>query len=270
VWDGEKKMMTCPKCGYEQEQAETCIRCGIIIEKYWEMRDRSPYASSSPYHRSGRTKSRKKIPSGKSPLFSVLLILSLIVGGIYYYWKTHLALYYGGGIVAPNQPQQTYISSAKPISSKNCRIIPLAKFSIEARVLSKKQYDSGRESELSPVDLVLGWGPMSDNSVIRRIVITQSNRWYHWSVFEFPIPQRQIETNSANMHMIPTNSSIAQCLDEVRKGDLIAIQGYLVQVNCHDSWHWKSSLTREDVGDGACELIWVEQLTISKKPFPPS
>ena len=27
-------MMACPKCGFEQEKALTCFRCGIAIEKY--------------------------------------------------------------------------------------------------------------------------------------------------------------------------------------------------------------------------------------------
>ena len=27
-----------------------------------------------------------------------------------------------------------------------------------------------------------------------------------------------------------------------------------------DGWRWRSSLTREDTGAGACELVWVERI----------
>ncbi len=30
----ETVMMACPKCGFEQEKALICLRCGIAIEKY--------------------------------------------------------------------------------------------------------------------------------------------------------------------------------------------------------------------------------------------
>ncbi len=27
-------------------------------------------------------------------------------------------------------------------------------------------------------------------------------------------------------------------------------------------WRWKSSLTRKDTGNGACELVWVKQMKV--------
>jgi hypothetical protein len=32
----------------------------------------------------------------------------------------------------------------------------------------------------------------------------------------------------------------------------------LVEADGRDGWKWRSSLTRDDTGDGACELMWVE------------
>ena len=56
-----------------------------------------------------------------------------------------------------------------------------------------------------PEDLALGWGRMSDSDVLAKIDITQSGRFYYWHVDDFPIPRREIETSSANMHMIPSD-----------------------------------------------------------------
>jgi hypothetical protein len=80
---------------------------------------------------------------------------------------------------------------------------------------------------------------------------------------EFPIPRREIETQSANMHMIPADSRIEKTLKSIRPGQKIRLSGDLVEANASDGWHWKSSLTREDTGNGACEVIYVKSISVS-------
>ena len=41
----------------------------------------------------------------------------------------------------------------------------------------------------------------------------------------------------------------------------IRLSGQLVRVDGDDGFTWSSSLSREDTGNGACELIWIEQLS---------
>ncbi|WP_211233692.1 hypothetical protein [Zooshikella ganghwensis] len=103
---------------------------------------------------------------------------------------------------------------------------------------------------------------MSDESVINNITFSQSNRWYYWRTDAFPIPRREIETSSANMHMIPANEFVEDALKSVKKGDIIQLVGSLVNVDANDGWRWRSSMTRTDTGGGSCELIWVENLSI--------
>jgi len=165
---------------------------------------------------------------------------------------------HGPGVLAPDSPIQNNVEDAEQIIFKDYLIKPLAEFSIKARVLSVKRYSS----DLSPVDLALGWGSMSDESIINNISITQSNRWYHWYCEEFPIPRREIETNSANIHLIPAIPEITDQIKQVRKGNIVELHGYLVDVKGPDGLRWKSSLTREDTGDHSCELIWVESISL--------
>ena len=54
-------------------------------------------------------------------------------------------------------------------------------------------------------------------------------------------------------------------LDEVYKGSLIEMKGYLVEITTADGWHWRSSLRRDDTAGGSCELFWVEELVIFDK-----
>lgn len=133
----------------------------------------------------------------------------------------------------------------------------------EFRVLSKENYNFGRESEISPVDFALGWDKMADPEVYKQLSIRQSNRWYHWRYENAPpIPVREIEMQSANTHLIPASKLIAKQLKAIDQDDLIYLKGQLVEVKSSDGWTWRSSLSREDTGGGACELMLVEEVRV--------
>lgn len=148
--------------------------------------------------------------------------------------------------------------SLSPFRLEGATLQPLAGFSIEARVLSREDYSLGREADYSPTDLALGWGRMSDAAVLSRLDISQSSRWYHYRWHgDPPIPPDEIVRSSANMHMIPSDATVAASLRAVEPGKRVRIDGWLVQVDASDGWHWRSSTTREDSGDGACEVVYV-------------
>jgi len=170
----------------------------------------------------------------------------------------------GPGVMAPQAPLQERISSAKPFAFKEYMLTPMANFEIHAKVLSKEDYSYGREADLSPTDLALGWGRMSDESVLGHLSVSQSSRWYRWETSELPIPRREIEVSSANMHMIPRDEEVASALKEVHIGEIVRLRGKLVSVNASDGWHWVSSLSRTDTGGGACELVYLEEIKIEE------
>ena len=154
--------------------------------------------------------------------------------------------------------QSSLPSGVGPFRLQAATLRPLAGFSIDARVLSRQDYDSGREADLSPTDLALGWARMREDAVLDRLDISQSGRWYfyRWSG-DPPLPADEIARSSANMHLIPADDTVARTLGEVRDGDRVRIDGWLVQADAPDGWTWRSSLSRDDTGEGACEVIYV-------------
>jgi len=186
----------------------------------------------------------------------------LIIGGLlfgFYFWSGR-EIARPAGVLVPEQPVQRQVYSSSVREKRGFRIALLASFDIRGRVIGAERYHFDRGAALSPVDLALGWGPMSDSAVLKQLNFYQGGRFYSWSARSFPLPRNIIETHSANMHMIPATDDIERRLKSIRAGNLVHIKGYLVEVTGKDGFRWKSSLTRDDSGGGACELIWVESL----------
>lgn len=166
------------------------------------------------------------------------------------------------GVLVKEPPVQVVLDPPIYIEKDDYIITAKASFNLKGRILSIENYSTGRESDLSPIDFALGWGPMSDQAVLDKIEISQSRRWYRWETDKFPIPRRQIEINSANMHIIPANDKVEDKLNDLYQGNVVQLIGYLVYVKGKDNWFWKSSLTREDTGNHACEVFYVEEVTL--------
>jgi len=194
-----------------------------------------------------------------------LIALAILIVVLIYFFYPETVVTYPAGITAPDQPKQTSISVIKKWELDEFYFNALAEYQIKARVLSRNNFSIGKESEISPFDLALGWGPMSDQSVIDKIDISQSNRWYRWRADVLPIPAREISLNSANVHIIPKNETIKDKFDDVYSGSLIEMKGYLLEITTADGWRWKSSLKRDDTAGGSCELFWVEDLLVFDK-----
>lgn len=161
-----------------------------------------------------------------------------------------------------DEPQQT--DTDKPsFAFKNYSVKPLANFVIRARILSATHYSLDASSELSPIDLALGWNRMADPNVYNALNISQGGRWYHYTWRDSPpIPLQEIIESSANMHMIPADESVARVLNQATSDKFIKIKGMLVEITNSKGWFWRSSLTRKDSGGGACEVVFVEAAAI--------
>jgi hypothetical protein len=169
------------------------------------------------------------------------------------------------GVLAPDDPIQENLLHGPHFQVGEYDLQALARFELDARVLSAEHYRRDRESELAPVDLALGWGPMSSNEVLGALHISQGGRFfqYSWSsTRDLPVSPAQIGTHASNMHMIPLDSTTRETLLAAKRGNLVHLSGWLVEARAKDGWHWRSSLSRGDTGGGACELVAVEHVDL--------
>ncbi len=251
--------VVCPKCGHQQEDTFECHQCGIIFHKY---KEKPPMSRSPTVHLGSPARSAKTATDYQS-LGKLVVAVGLMAIAIFLLlrWYTHRPIIHGPGMIAPRIPIQINLRQKLSFRYKDYVITPLAMFDLEARVLGIKKYRFDRQADLSPYDVALGWGRMSDETVLNALSITQSNRFYYWWGKRFPISGQAIAVSSANMHLIPANQDITKQLRRVRKGHVVSIKGFLVRADV-GNWHWISSMTRQDTGAGACELIWVQNFAI--------
>lgn len=166
------------------------------------------------------------------------------------------------GIITPAEPSQTALARPVRWNKDGFVIDALAGFELRARVILKADYnDFG--ARIAPVDLALGWGPLSDSRVLDALNVYQSDRFYFFEAKDqWPLPLENVGYYSANMHMIPANPTVERALYGLKSGNIVHLRGYLVHVDGPDGFTWTSSLTRTDAGNGACELVWVESLEV--------
>lgn len=160
------------------------------------------------------------------------------------------------GKVTTLAPVQTP-TAAPPFQKNGYTLTPVADFIVTARLLSKSIYRFDHESELAPVDYALGWLSMSTPRILEKIDISQTGRTYRWYTDDYPMPREDIESQSANMHLIPATPEIEAQLKAMPENSLVRLTGHLVNITSPQGWHWDTSQTRYDTGDGACEVIYV-------------
>ncbi len=163
---------------------------------------------------------------------------------------------------AAHDPLHSSANLPAPFTQDGYTITPLAHYQVTAVVLSRDRYRLDRGAKLAPVDLALGWGPMSVASVINELSFSQSGRWYEYHYAgEPPLDSTAMSTHSANTHCLPANADIRQKLLNIKRHDLVGLEGYLVEVTAADGYHWRSSLTRNDTGGGSCEVLWISAVS---------
>jgi hypothetical protein len=167
------------------------------------------------------------------------------------------------GVLVASDPVQSEIDSGEVIERGEFHLRPRAEFSATVRILRREDYSFGALSELVPTDFAVGWGPMSDSAVLADVEISQGNRFYYWRTNHWPISRSDIESHSANWHVIAENAEVGKVLGRLRTGSVVTLEGRLVDIEGEEGG-MRTSLTRHDTGAGACEILMAESARIAE------
>lgn len=193
-----------------------------------------------------------------------ILLFAGILGGVYW-WIYDRPVARPPGVLAAAEPQQRNRDPPPRFNERGFLFVERARYEITARVLRKEIYRADGAASLAPVDLAVGWGPLSDSAVIDKLDFSQMGRFFYWkpkNFTTFPLEPQALITHAAQMHLIPATKDLESRIKRLRSGQLVTIGGYLVDVSGPGGFTWHTSLTRADTGDGACEIVWVETMEV--------
>lgn len=198
------------------------------------------------------------------------LPLVLVVIGVLYTFRGFRGCPTGGVKVAPvalgAEPVQEEVEKPEAVTierdGKTFHIQKTHHYRVVGEVLSASTYSLAFTNEFFDVDIGLAWGDHVP-SLKEKYTFDQDHRWLFWRS-DSPVSEADrldVTTHVGNQHIIPAegHSAIDRAVRWARKGDLVAIEGYLVTI-LDSAWQplAHSSTSREDTGGGACEIVWVD------------
>lgn len=164
------------------------------------------------------------------------------------------------GVLVTEEPAQTPPRNPRLVESGRYQLTPLADYSVHARVLGTERYRFDQIADLVPLDLALGWMSMSDSRILDKVRHFQLGRHFYYWMPGGVLSADTAKISAANTHVIPADEAILGQLLELKEGDLVRLTGQLVEVTAPGGFTMRSSLRRDDSGDGACEVLYVQRV----------
>lgn len=196
------------------------------------------------------------------PSFVLLLLAVLVLASFWSVgWRPFhkLFLRWPPGTLAAAAPTQ--LNTTKEWKVGDATFHALATFEVNARLLMNVPYTAKNdEFKLSPMDLVVGWGPLSNSTVLTHIEFGHSYRYVSFMSDTEAIESSQIGQYLSHIHAIPANPEIQSIIEDMSPEDIIYMYGYLVSVDMPGFYSWTSSLSRLDSG---CEIMWIEKARVA-------
>ena len=176
---------------------------------------------------------------------------------------------------AAAEPVQEALDGTPPIDLEvkgyRVRLLPRATYRITGYAVETSRQLLDEWDFVVPMDVALVWGPVADPEALAHLEFHLSRRYvsYWWDGALPAAARAALATHVANNHLIPATDEVASEIGRIRAGDLVTLRGRLVDLEIRDAegrekWKARTSLTRSDVGSGACEQIWVESAEVER------
>jgi hypothetical protein len=265
--------MICPKCHYQRQPTDTapqwqCPACGVAYAKLMSS-NTSLLASNIPPNERAIIKNQfgKRTPVEIGLNLLLLLSLGLLLGG--WYLKDRLPLPGDIREELHNDPIQTP-TSAKPFDftyrGKTYMVTPVADYELWGLVVTHNDITGITDithdaNSVDLKDLCVVWGSNLNNGDYREVKYSSGDFTCYWS-YRRPMNFRFDEI--ANNHLLSDSAAVRARIRHAEIGDQIHFKGMLVNYSptANPQWVRKTSTTRKDTGNHACEVVFVEDFDI--------
>lgn len=172
---------------------------------------------------------------------NLLSVLIVVLGVIFYEMMRPVGQ--PPGVLAPDPPAVMVAPEKAPVFERDGHVMTgLAKFKAKARVVSIERYGKDRQAKIAPLDIVLGWGALSDTTSFKGVDVGQTDRSVVFETYDPKLPREVVGASLVNLHVIGADAEVDQRLRDLRRGNIVEIEGWLVEVKGGDGWIWKGEV----------------------------
>ena len=267
--------ITCPHCNFQRQANDEgprwqCPNCGKAYNKQNEddgirlRRDRRHTFSPD----------NSMFESWQKRL-NLWLLIALCAAPTAFYYKSQPPSVADIDQSLQQEPLQS--KTTKSISSfhyfdQSYNIKPMANYELRGLVVSHNNTTGmgdlyHDETSLDTKDLCVIWGDNIKTDDFHHVKFSSGAWTCH---LEYPKGVSINLHQVANNHLITDSEVVRDDIANIRIGDQIKLKGWLVDYqNSSNTNFWrKSSLVRNDMGDGACEVVLVNYIEVIKQGNP--
>tara|TARA_R110000868_G_scaffold304437_23_gene565437 strand:- start:847 stop:1431 length:585 start_codon:yes stop_codon:yes gene_type:complete len=189
------------------------------------------------------------------------ILLGIIAFSGFYVW-TVFPIHHGPGEITPNKPKLERVSWEKPFQFKDAKVIPLRKIIGEVRVIEKKRYFFDNKRHYSPADVLVGWKALSDERNLDHIHFSLDDRYFEYEFIKPPLPVKEILSQIDLWHLVPSNEVVDTQIKKLRKGSVISVEGYIIDLEPETKYAWRSELISPKNQNFKNTIIWITELKV--------
>lgn len=148
---------------------------------------------------------------------------------------------------------------------------PLYEYRITGMVVSRrfsKNLAERRSDYLNMMDVGMIWGQNLEAEIYQNVKFHNNGVRLHWQWKDRATGGRLRGTQLSNNHLLCTDPELKQRIRALNRGDVIRLKGCLASYTGLGGGVRGSSVTRTDTGDGSCETVWVDELTVLRQGNP--
>lgn len=158
-------------------------------------------------------------------------------------------------------------------------LTPLYDYTIQGLAVSTQPYDTwynlSRVAKTFTKDICLIWGETVEKRGYQDKTLKISQD-FRFCLYEYWSNELVFNANElSNSHLIPRDAEVEKKIRSIQAGDQIRMRGKLVNVDGtlidvagkyeREKTMWQTSISRDDTGAGACEVMYVEEIEILQK-----
>lgn len=263
-------LQSCPKCRYTRTKDDAapewqCPNCGVAYAK-------AQLAAEPPATKTTIHVENKYGQSGKwHTLFTTLVLLSILLFVISWWLKSSLP---DSNTILPvmqNEPIQSR-TSKRPFTfayrDADYNVVPVAEYEIWGMVVSHNNITGWTdimhtENSVDLKDICVIWGTNVGNGDYQKISFSSGDftcyaRWPGGVNFDM--------NRISNNHLLSNNPFVRRMIRNAKIGDQVHMKGILVNYSpASNPDRWRNTSTiRTDTGNGACEVLFVNDFQTLK------